>query len=417
MPREYKNFGVEFLFDNEDITRATISYFAETAKKKMNGYKYMYLHYKNNSMETFLTNLLNEKEKLFDFDNMNIHCANNIVWRLKVISVLERNYGDYVLALCSYEDGDGLCPICFINPDVLPRIAKGDIITAQIVALPVSFEVYESEEAFLSTLPEWEGFEGMPPEKGRKLGVSNGAILPIKFLLNHQPNKDEPNKTPKNNTDDNIVLIKGIVEELQESPITFGEAELIYYGVTINTQWGDLELYIGQEQLGDTAIEVGDTIVASCIISADVAIYEYDQGAIFSKENFYLLLLDALESGDYSRLKNCLAKDCHYRSKHSGKDIIGKDEIISFLESVYEAIQNAESKDDYRFFASHITAIRPSAPEDKPDLQWKVNDSCILESIDNQLILGFFITIKDKKISEIFVETDHRYEFFIPNNQ
>lgn len=158
------------------------------------------------------------------------------------------------------------------------------------------------------------------------------------------------------------------------------------------------------EELRDN-IKVGSIISGVCIISADAAIGEYENGIVKDFDHDLRLVRFTLAKGETERLRSVLTADSVYETDTSGNSCYGADEIIDRLTYVCE---NHEGK-----YIAHLAEITELAGS---GLEYPVGTKCIVladKEEDNYESIVFVSVDEDGNISRIHVSTDSRYRFRI----
>ena len=107
-----------------------------------------------------------------------------------------------------------------------------------------------------------------------------------------------------------------------------------------------LDFYMTDEQISEDEkqfIKEGCIVEGLVVLSADVAIYEYEKGSVFNEKNNLALLRYTIEEGDAERLRAALSKEAVYISDTTQKTYYGADQII----------QRFHKLKDNKFFASY----------------------------------------------------------------
>jgi hypothetical protein len=215
------------------------------------------------------------------------------------------------------EDAHSLIPVNIIHADVIPSFLENDIVELQVAAFPYHIQYFPDEDAFNDTLDM--------RIMGRSITYADG-IFPLGIFRENDVDKD-------------IVLIKGTVENIKEAESFDGEKETSFLVVKLSTPFGQLEMAHTLEMVDEKQREFvrpGCHVVAMGIISGDVAIKEYRDGAVYNEENCLRLLRSCMKYGDWERFEQALADDCVYRRMDG--DIIGRDNVMAKLVAISNLI-------------------------------------------------------------------------------
>lgn len=142
-----------------------------------------------------------------------------------------------------------------------------------------------------------------------------------------------------------------------------------------------------------------------CILSADAAIKEYENGIVKDFDHNLRLLRQALQKGDVERLRPVLTDDSVYETDTSGKRYYGPADIVNRFRYV---VDFHEGK--YYAHMAEITEV------DAENMEFPVGTKCIVlaaDQEDNYESIVFMTTDDDGNISRIKVSRDGRYHFEI----
>ena len=134
--------------------------------------------------------------------------------------------------------------------------------------------------------------------------------------------------------------------------------------------YGELEFDHSFDQVPEDLrdnIKVGSIISGVCMISADAAIGEYENGIVKDFDHDLRLVRFTLAKGETERLRSVLTADSVYETDTSGNSCCGADEIIDRL--TY-ACENHEGK-----YIAHLAEITELAGF---GLEYPVGTKCIV---------------------------------------
>ena len=249
------------------------------------------------------------------------HISSNCFWNLAVADVqhkspfdeeddgepyiLEREY-DFVDP--ESDEMDESIHISLVNADVIPDYHSGALVTMQVSAIASEVSYYPDEASFTDN------------------PITKIMGKPVLFPMNRAVN----------------FLGSSIVtgEILSVRHYTFinrAKEEVPIYFVEVETQYGTLPVVHpaslvkeGQQE----HVHPGAIISAVCDIQGDVAIGDYQQGAILDEEHLVALLHACFVERDFTRLSRQLAEDCQYVNRDEELCAEGGQEVLAFLKGV-----------------------------------------------------------------------------------
>ena len=402
MAQFLKNYGLDFIMDNEETFFNFIGLLAQEGKAKKTYSGSPYLYKSLGHVEFTVNTELNHKEKKLSFKGFSTHCGNTCLWEMKYtgIDITPKDVQPHekyaMFEPCSGERG--FLPVDIINSDVLPGMLKGDKIKMQVVALPLVIRYYSDEEAYENDQPEYED--------GKKYLVANGSMLSLAFLKNHSTaNYDSENEY----TDDLYVHFTATVKRLSIGSVEFGDDKSeAFIRCFADTNYGEIEFDHTFEQVPEefhNNIKVGAVINGVCVISADVAILEYEDGSVKDLDNNLQLLRYTIEDGESERLEYVLAPDAVYETDSYNIEYVGRQKIIDRFEYVKE-----NRKNKYFTHNATITSV------DDENAEYPVGTRCVVlaSEEENNYESILFITVDENgMITKIKISTDERYHFRI----
>jgi hypothetical protein len=403
-----ENLGLDFFAeDEEDIVRL-FSLVAQEGTPIAGYGNTIYMNYNFGDAQLIAREVVNDADEQIEIVGLDTHSRGSCVWdvRLSGINITPKD-ADAAQRYCVLkraEDGSGMVAAQIVNADVLPSFLEDDLIKLQMVGFGVDFHYFADEDEYAASCAELRD--------GKKLMLSDGTIMPMGFMLNHNPDHDE---SEKNDDLDTCVLLRGTVKKLYWGLLDFeGNEEKGYIRCYIDTQYGELELIHTLEQVEESErnnFKIGSIISGIFVLSGDAGIYEYGKGAIFDEEHNLRLLRHIFVKGEASRAFRAFAEDAIYASAASGKELSGKKQIIEFLQYVHDVY--LDKKDKYRAYMATIISIDyyGGAPPKYP-----FGKRCVvlaLDGSDNYESIAFIDIDENGRITELTLSVDPRYHFKI----
>lgn len=401
MSNMLENYGLGILNEDEDSLMGFVGYVTKEGKAITGYYGTPYFFKSMGNVEFWVKTEKNHDEKL-QVTGFDSHCANKCVWKMihSGIDITPKNASklERVIIFNRNDTHDGLLPVEVITADVLPSFMKGDKVTMQVVALPLHINYYANEDEYAEAQPEGKD--------GKKYLMANGSMAALSFLYNHSLDRYEQGKDYET---DRYVHFTATVKKICYGTFeTEGKEHNTFIRCFADTEYGELEFdhtygMVPEEQRDN--IKVGAVISGVCILSGDVAIYEYDNGVIKDFEHNLKLLRYTLANGEAKRLETVLAKDAVYETDTYGTKYNGARAIIDRFEYVHN---NRDTEYTARF--ATIVAL------DEPGMEYPVGTKCIIlsdgEDSDYESIA--FMTVDDNgMITKVKISTDSRYHFEI----
>ena len=195
------------------------------------------------------------------------HYKGNCVWNAVPFFNTTDKDADVLSATVAITNSDqsAVCITHLMNAAVLPELEQGASLEMQVVGFPLLIESYENREMFEKAYTNEDENSPWP------LLVSDQKILPLNFMLAHDPDIPEEKRNQQENTD--VILIASTVLKVERKE---GMKEGTSFNVaTVSCEFGHLEL-IYSDVMVSGVLKKGSYIVCSAIISADVALGEYE---------------------------------------------------------------------------------------------------------------------------------------------
>lgn len=392
-----ENLGLEMLMADEESTMRLCQTICSEGKTINGYYNRPYINCELGNPQFIIRTCPSGDGNHLLISGLDTHMVGSTVWKIGITHSYKSNdendpLSKRVLAYNS-EDGRGGVVINLVNADVLPSFLEGDEIVAQMIGFPVHIHYYADEESYVDSQEEMLN--------GRKMLLADGALMPVGLFL------DKENKSQE---DECLTLIRGTVKRARMGIVKFGDEEFKnYIVVTINTQFGDLQIAHTATQVDESElalIKVGAIVSGIFALSGDVAIDGYEGGLIRDFNHNLALLRYTLQAGETERLASVLSDDAEYVSEWIDMTYHGKEEIIDRFNYVME--DNPEGP----FFAHFATII--SIDDGEEDLSYTVGDRCIIIAMgteDNLESICFMECDEENRISKIVVTRNSRYHF------
>ncbi len=391
-------FGLESLFEDNDTTSSFIRYLIEKGKHLNGYYGSPFIYSPIGDAEYWIKTEKDSNGKL-EVAGAESHCSGKCGWDMVCMGMdlTPKSYSKLEKILMFRRTNGGMLPIDVINADVLPSFLDGDRVRMQVIGLPLYISYFADEDEYEEDQPT--------DDNGKKWSLADGTLLPVAFMANHNPDSYEQGKDYES---DAFVHFRATVTKLCRGTVDInGEKINTFIRCFVETAYGPFEFEHTIDQVEEDQrknIKVGAVVSGMCVISADVAVYEYQNGAIKDFEHDLMLLRYTFEKGDPERLRSVLTDNTTYFTDTSGKEFIGADNIIRKIKYVQE---NA----DYEYHA-HFATI--AAADD--ELEYPVGTRCIVLAAgdeDNYESIAFINVDECGMIEKIKVSTDSRYQFRI----
>ncbi len=400
-----ESYGLDFFSEEEETFSGLVGYVVSEGKPVTGYYGTPYFYLPAGDSEFWADTARTEDGKL-EVTRLHTHGHSSSVWEMiySGIQINEKSHPktERVLMMNGTADSGGLLPVNIINADVLPSFMEGDKLKLQVVAPCLDINYYKDEDEYADTIPE--------DKRGKKWLMAENALMPIAFLVNHSPDTYDPDREYGN---DDCVSFRSTVKALYHGRFKLGENEQnTFIRCIADTRFGEIVFEHTLEQVPEEQrnnIRIGAVISGTCIISADAAIYDYQEGIVRDFDNDLRLLRYTLAKGESERLRSVLTETSVYETDSSGKTYTGPDEIIDRFSFVHEA-----SKGRYTAHFAEITRT------DSDELDYPVGTRCIVigdtgekgDDKEERLISIAFISVDENGyISRIKVSEDSRYHF------
>ena len=293
-----------------------------------------------------------------------------------------------VLSKCVFctspdEEDESCIPVTLVHADVLPCYSPGEPVAMQVAAFPDKINYYPDEETCdRATMVENAG--------GLKFVFGNGRMLTLYGI---------------------DTMVKGVVKSVEHhETVTFvkGEPEKrTYCYVVVDTQFGPLPLCHSEEMVPEGErqwIREGACLMTNCVISGDVAIGEYKDGAVYDEIHDLKLLRHCLVAKDFWRAWDVFANDAVYISDDFGKRAESWDAVLEKLQSLADQMKKDENIFN-RTWLVRVDSYEGEKEENRKYLGHPALAYCQYEKegLDS---LMFVETNEDGKIARLYVSRD-----------
>lgn len=135
-----------------------------------------------------------------------------------------------------------------------------------------------------------------------------------------------------------VTFLRATVKRLLPGVFQVGDMEplLPYIRCEVDTDFGPLDIIHAYEQVPEEmrdAMKPGSEIVCTVSLSADVAIYDYENGAVYDEENVLSMLCDVFGGGEVERIRSLLTEETVQVSAR-GTVFTGVEEIMGHFHKV-----------------------------------------------------------------------------------
>lgn len=397
--------GLDEIFDSEEMVEGLWKLILHEGQPIVGYYGFPYIRKNLGDVEFILRTERRERddngEPYLSVIGCDTHSRNMCVWdtRLAFPGYVPENSDKMTMrvGVCNAENADGFAIVNILNADVLPSYLANERIKMQMVAFAMDIDFYANEQEYADEA------EGMLME--------NGVIFPTGFLQNRNPDSEHFEQLSEY---EDINIVSGIVKNLYYGRFKFGDEEMdTYIRCQIETNFGPLEILHTLRQVKEEhqeRFQVGAKVVASVVLSGDVAIYEYENGVLRNEINDLKALAYAFEKDKAERLRCILADDCRYVSQAGQTDIRGKTNVINRLNYVARTT-------NHKYFAHKAYLLKSDYEH---ELSHHKDEKCLVLASDEEDHFESIVFVKYDnagQISEIELTSDSRYKFHILENE
>lgn len=397
------NIGLDY-FEEDKERRMEFTAFLAHDGKEVPGYSNAFYLFTDTGSCEFWTHVRENHEKnRLEFAGIHTHGGNGCIWKMRHtgidLSPDCSSVREHIGMLTDQDGSIGMIPVDIINADVLPSYMEGDIITVQVVGYPLDINYYENEEDYItnSRVIEGETIKWIQPI---------GTMLPLAYF-------DERYATSEFKSDVyspvHYVSFAARVKSFQKGIFrSRGFEKTTYIRCNIETGFGSFELAHSLEQVPEIQrvnMRAGAIVSGTCLISGDVALDEYTNGAVKDHERVLRLIRYALSEKKIEKIAGVLNEKSVYISESSHEKFFGKEAIMQRMKRVQESLQEDRKP---RVDLAVITKTDSNAS------MYSVGTRCLAlkyggESIYEAVI---FITLNAEGIIEdMRVSTDQSYHF------
>ena len=423
-------FELDILIENEESVRSLLAAVVQDGLP-VRSYTGLYMNKWYKNLQIVVGGVTRAEEKELEIVSSNAHCAGICVWKCRVRDIItpkDRSELDLRLLVESVSDDEreskSFTVVDVVNAEVLPSYAPGEIIQLQVIAKADKIGFYADDESFAKV----EGQKVMLPigENGEKeeqtLTIAAGYPMPNCFVNNHFKKTKEEAAAAEFTDEDKWVYLRGeILKTCAYSAIFKGDEEnedvnWILPAIPVKTYFGNVDImfnatWISQEQ--KEIVEPGNIISTVCEIQGDTLIDEYENGMVINKKNNLMAVRYAFSSGKMKRLLPIMADNCRFYTEAHDKEIIGREEIVKYLEEKYRHITEDEH---YEEFTAYGFVVNDDEEIEQYGLKHKRGEICIAIGLDNGEQKGwsqfaFLDYDEDKKICGINLSDGEHYRF------
>ena len=383
--------GVRELFANRENGQFLLEFASETGKV-FTGYKGNYLYCSIGRAE-YSFHLMQREDGKNEMVGASSHVAGNCIWNL----LFDENcvdtegedseeLGKSVICRSPDADEESRVVVTLVHADVLPCYLPGEPVTMQVAAFPLKIHYYPDEEA----CDEVTAVNAM----GTKIRYASGRLLCL-------GNED--------------CVVKGIVKTVEllttETIVGDGVEERQFYYVVIDTQFGPLPLCHSIDSVEEAEreyIKEGACVFADCMISGDVAIKEYQGGAVYDEIHDLKLLRECLETNDFSRAGHVFAGDAVYVSDNSGVRADSGVKTKALLQTIADNIK----KNDTLVVTTHLVRVDKYRGMREENRKYVGHYAVAYSQHQENEVEDFILveTNEDGKISKLYVSGDSGLE-------
>ena len=397
----FDNLGLRILIDtDDDMSKMVRRIMDDGVIIPAYGYGY-YVNLSLGDVQLIARCIINHENENIEIVGIDTHCKGECTWRIRVSSIGEITSNDSdmlkrVVALSNNNAAGELIVSHIVNANALPSYLPDDEISLQMVAFAKSLHYYSDEDAYAEAQET--------ALDGKKWLLSEASIIPSGFLQNHDPMRD---KSEMDFSTDDIVALSGTVTDLKHGVTEIdGREKNCFIRCFIDTLYGSLEILHTLHQIDEKErinIRIGAVVTGFCVLSGNVAISKYENGAIFDEEHNLRLLRSVFVSGDIKHAEYAFDVNATLFFRLSSFLREGRDEIIRYL-------HNMCTKTHGGYNAQLATII---SNDENPSPEYEIDRRCLLLAKgDNEFDSIFFIDTNEKgKIKTIALDAAGRYQF------
>ena len=285
-----ESYGLEFFEENDETMTGLVGYVVSKGKAFSSYYGAPYLYMPVGAPE-FWAGSEKDSEGKLHINSFHTHCGGRNIWEM-ICSDIDLSpkacpKNERILMMSRSTEEGGMLPVDIINADVLPSYLKGDRINLQIVAPCLVVNYYATEEEYDDAQPK--------DKHGKRWLISDGSLMALSFLGNHLVGLYEEGKEYDNDAYVTFrATVKGVFHGVFELD---GTRENTFIRCVADTQYGELEFHHSIDQVPEEMrknIRIGSIISGVCVLSADAAINEYENGIVKDFDHNLRILRQAL---------------------------------------------------------------------------------------------------------------------------
>lgn len=213
------------------------------------------------------------------------------------------------LEICVFfeDDEKRQIPIHLVMADALPSYAPGEFVALQIAAFTEDVHFYPDMETY-------DNMTGFDLPFGR-VSFGNGTIL--------------------NTGVDDFCTVNGVITSVDMLKSYDLDKEMYFQRVVVKTTLGDLPLYFRPDIVDEselTYMREGAYLNATCVLSADVCVEDYQGGAVYDREHCLKVFGDASDNlVRVDRMSAVFSKDAIYKSVLGKCSLQGNEAITEWF--------------------------------------------------------------------------------------
>lgn len=383
--------GVQELFENDDNIDKLLHYVI-TKGRVFPGYKGTYL-YNNIGRAEYIAHILkNSEDGQNEVVGISSHVMGNCFWHVRISAngILKENTDE--LSKCVFctsmsDDDESIVPVRLVHADALPCYSPGEPVTMQMAAFPLKISYYPNEEVC-------DKVHNIGMFMGKQLRLASDRLL---------------------NFGGEDCLIKGTVKSIERhKTLTIAgnnAEEREFYYVIIDTQFGELPLCHKIDLVSEEErqfFKEGACVFAYCIISGDVAIENYQEGAVYDEINDLKLIRECLDTKDFSRAVNLFCDDAVYISDGYATRANTSNAVREYLQQVADNIK----MDENAVIRTLLVYIEDYQGKNDVNKKYIGHYAVVYCQYIEKGIDSFFIIETDEngKVSELYVSRDSGFK-------
>lgn len=199
------------------------------------------------------------------------HVGGPCVWYGTPFMMLETDADPLSMRLAfSNEAKSAVFVANIMNAGVLPHIDEKTRIEMQVVAFPAALDIYQDRAAYENAMTDAaEKGDGTP------LIIADGQPFPYNFMMKYNPDATDEQRQNAGREDLSLLCGKILAVERRKHGIPRHEDASMTVA-TISTVFGHLDVVFSDDMLAGATCRKGSYLVCDCVISADVALGEFE---------------------------------------------------------------------------------------------------------------------------------------------